>query len=188
MRRILTIAATVATGLALESGAQAPPATDSAPAKPISTTLGLVVFPAKDQTKETQATDETSCYAWSKQQTGIDPFATPASTPAQPQTAAAPEQKAGGERLRGAAKGAAAGAVIGEIADDDAGEGAAIGAAAGVVAGGRQKRKAEAQAQQQAAAQQQEAAAHAQQATADQKAMFNKGFTACLESKGYTVK
>ena len=81
MRRILTIAATVATGLALESGAQAPPATDTAPAKPVSTTLGLVVFPAKGQTQETQATDETSCYAWSKQQTGIDPFAAPTPTP-----------------------------------------------------------------------------------------------------------
>jgi len=190
MRRILTIAATVATGLALESGAQAPPATDAVPAKPVSTTLGLVVFPAKGQTKETQATDETSCYAWSKEQTGVDPLAAPASTPApaQPQTAAEPQQKAGGERLRGAARGAAAGAVIGEVANDDASEGAAIGATAGVVAGGRQQRKTQAQAQQQAAAQQKEAAAQAQQATADQKAMFNKGFTACLESKGYTVK
>ena len=32
--------------------------------------LGLVVFPAKEQTKEQQATDEKACYDWSKEQTG----------------------------------------------------------------------------------------------------------------------
>src|SRR5215218_6694400 len=37
--------------------------------------LGLVVFPAKDQTKEQQAQDEKSCYDWSKSETGIDPAA-----------------------------------------------------------------------------------------------------------------
>jgi len=191
MRTITAITATGIAGLlALTAQAQTAPTPESTPAKPLSTTLGLVVFPAKNQTKDQQATDETECYAWSKQQTGVDPFAAPTATPApaQPQTAAAAEQKSGGERLRGAARGAAAGAVIGEIADDDASEGASIGAAAGVVAGGRQQRKTQAQAQQQAAAQQKEAAAQSQQATVDQKAMFNKGFTACLEARGYTVK
>jgi uncharacterized protein YcfJ len=187
MRTITAITATgIAALLAFTAQAQTDPTRESTPATPLSTTLGLVVFPAKNQSKDQQATDETECYAWSKQQTGIDPFAAP--TPAPAQTAAAAEQKQGGERVRGAAKGAAAGAVIGEIANDDAGEGAAIGATAGVIAGGRQKRKAEEQAQQQAAAQQQQAAAQSQQAAADQKAMFNKGFSACLEARGYTVK
>jgi YMGG-like Gly-zipper len=189
MRTITAITATGIAGLlAFTAQAQTPPTRESTPATPLSTTLGLVVFPAKNQSKDQQATDETECYAWSKQQTGIDPFAAPTATPAPAPTAAAAEQKPGGERIRGAAKGAAAGAVIGEIANDDAGEGAAIGATAGVVAGGRQKRKAEAQAQQQAAAQQQQAAAQSQQAAADQKAMFNKGFSACLEARSYTVK
>jgi hypothetical protein len=67
------------------------------------------VFPAKSQTRDQQATDETECYAWSKQQTGVDPFAAPT-------------------------------------------------------------------------------AAQTKQVTADQKAMFNKGFAACLEARGYTVK
>ena len=53
------------------------PAGESTPSTPLSTTLGLVVFPAKNQTKDQQASDETECYAWSKQQTGVDPFATP---------------------------------------------------------------------------------------------------------------
>lgn len=194
MRRILTVMAAMVTGLAVfPSMAQAPPAAaEPAPAKPISATLGLVAFPAKGQTKETQSKDDSECYAWSKDDTGVDPLAPPAPAPAaattQPQQTAAAKEEPHGGRLRGAARGAAAGAVIGEISDDDAGEGAAIGAAAGVVAGGRQERRAQAQAQQQAAQQQQATAAQAQQAAADQKAMFNKGFATCLESRGYTVK
>jgi hypothetical protein len=189
MRMMAMFTATLAAALPLSLAfAQAPPAAESAPAKPLSTTLGLVVFPAKGQSKETQGTDETECYAWSKQQTGVDPFAAPAPAAAPAQAAAPAESKPGGQRVRGAARGAAAGAVIGEIANDDAGEGAAIGAAAGAVAGGRQKRKAEEQAKEQAAAQQQAATAQAQQATSEQHEMFNKGFAACLEARGYTVK
>ena len=93
----------------IEIAAQTDPTRESTPATPLSTTLGLVVFPAKNQTKDQQATDETECYAWSKQQTGIDPFAAPT-------------------------------------------------------------------------------AAQTQKVTADQKAMFNKGFAACREARGYTVK
>jgi hypothetical protein len=192
MRTIIALAATGLAGYLVSTAqAQTDPTRESTPATPLSTTLGVVVFPAKGQTKDKQATDETECYAWSKQQTGVDPFAAPVTQQAatQPATAAPPaKQQPGGERLRGAARGAAAGAVVGEIANDDASEGAAIGATAGVVAGGAQQRKAKAQAQQQAAAQQQQAAAQSNQAAADQKAMFNKGFSACLEARGYTVK
>jgi len=150
--------------------AQAPAATPPA-SKPLSTSLGMVVFPAKGQTAQQQSQDEGECYAWSKGQTGVDPMAPP---PAPAQAAAQPAQQApaaDGSRLRGAARGAAAGAIIGEVASDDAGKGAAIGATAGVVAGGRQSRKN----QQQAASQQ-------------QLDLFKKGFAACLEPKGYTVK
>jgi hypothetical protein len=58
----------------------------------------------------------------------------------------------------------------------------------GVVAGGRQARKAQEQ-QKEAAAQQQQASA--EQAKASQQALadtFKKGMSACLESRGYTVK
>ena len=41
----------------------------------------MVVFPAKGQTPQQQAQDEGECYAWSKQQTGIDPFAAPTPAP-----------------------------------------------------------------------------------------------------------
>src|SRR4051812_22302354 len=104
--------------------------------KPLSTSLGMVVFPAKGQTPQQQSQAEGECYAWAKGQTGVDPMApqpSPAQAAAQP-TQAAPAQ--GGQRVRGAARGAAAGAVIGEVANNDAGEGAAVGATLGVVKGG----------------------------------------------------
>lgn len=175
--------------LGAQAIAQAPATTTAAapPAKPLSTSLGMVVFPAKGQTPQQQSQDEGECYAWAKGQTGVDPMAPPpaAAQPAEP----APEKSgADGSRVRGAARGAAAGAVVGEIANDDAGEGAAIGAAAGVVAGGRQSRKNKEQAAQQAT-QAQEQAAQQQQATQqEQTDLFKKGFSACLEPKGYTVK
>lgn len=158
-----------------------------APTKSLSTSLGVVVFPAKGQSAEKQSQDEGECFTWSKSQTGFDPMNPAASAPPV-QAAAPPPPPQSGQRVRGAARGAAAGAVIGEIANDDASEGAAVGAAVGAVRGGRQKRQANAQAQEQAAAQQQQAAAQQQAAINEQAALFKKGFGACLESKGYTVK
>jgi uncharacterized protein YcfJ len=159
-----------------------------APSKPLSTSLSLVVFPAKGQTPTKQSADEGECYAWSKGQTGIDPFA-----PAAPQTAAAaPAASTGpvadGSRVKGALRGAAAGAVIGEVANNDAGKGAGVGATVGVLAGGAQSRRNQQAKQQQAEAQQQQQAQQQQAAKADQLALFNKGFSACLEARGYTVK
>jgi hypothetical protein len=156
-------------------------------AKPMSTSFGMVVFPANSQTPQKQSQDEGECYAWSKGQTGVDPLNPAATAPPPPaQAAAAPQQ--GGQRLRGAARGAAAGAIIGEVADNDAGKGAAIGATAGALKGGADKRKQQAQAQQDAANQQQAAAQQQHAATQEQMTLFKKGFSACLESKGYTVK
>ena len=144
--------------------------------KSLATSLGVVVFPAKNQTAEKQSQDEQECFNWSKTQTGFDPKNPSATVQATP-----PAEPEGGQRLRGAARGAAAGAVIGEIADDDASKGAGIGAAAGVLKGGAEKRR-----------QRKEAEQHAEQqhqtAIQEQASLFNKGFGACLESKGYTVK
>jgi len=160
-----------------------PPAT----AKPLSTSLGLVVFPAKGQTPQKQSQDEGECYAWSKGQTGVDPMApAPAAAPAPAEQAAAPPP--GGQRAKGAVRGAAAGAVIGEVADNDAGKGAAIGATVGVVKGGAEKRRAQEQAQQDAAKKQEATVQQQTAATQEQLNLFKKGFAACLEPKGYTVK
>ena len=143
--------------------------------------LGLYVFPAKGQTPEQQAQDEQACYTWSKEQSGIDPATVKANPDSAMKAASAKvDTAAQGAAVRGAARGAAGGAVVGAIAGD-AGTGAGVGAVVGAVGGRRAKKQAKKQAEQQAA---QQANAWA----AGQIETFNKGMTACLEGKGYTVK
>jgi hypothetical protein len=189
MRMTKTVAlflASVAT-LALGSGAalaQDPPATgapaQAAPMKPA--TLGLAVYPGSGQDATQQGKDESECYAWARQQTGIDPTAAPSPVP----VAETPK----GGAVKGAARGAARGAAVGAIGDDDrqrdegtldAGEGAAAGATAGAVKGRRAQKKAGKQAE-----------AQAKQATQTQDAAtkdtFKKSWGACLEGRGYSVK
>jgi uncharacterized protein YcfJ len=191
---MLSVTALCVTGMALAqqpSPAAAPAATQS-----LSKSLGVVVFPAKGQTAEQQAQDEGECYAWSRTDSGIDPMAPatvqPAPAPTQPAAQEPGKQAPQGGALRGAARGAAAGAVIGEVADGTTAENAAaVGATAGAMRGARKQREAatqQAAASQQQAAQQQ-AAAQQQTATAQQQQLqtFNKGFSACMQSKGYTV-
>ncbi len=134
--------------------------------------VGLYVYPKQNQTPQQQSKDESACYASAQQQTGIDPTAPP---PA-PQQA---EGKKGGA-VKGAAGGAAGGAAIGAIAGD-AGTGAAIGATAGAMRGRRQQKKANKQAEQQA----QQQAQGQQQQKLD---TFRRAFSACIDSKGYSVK
>ena len=167
---------------------QAPPSSPAPAAGSLSNSLGLVVFPAKGQAADVQGRDEGECYAWSKGQTGIDPMA-PAPAPAAASTAPTTESnRGGGERVRGAARGAAAGAIIGEVANDDASDGAAIGATVGVLKGGAERRRNKQQAEEQQVAAEKEAVAQQQAANQQQRDQFNKGFAACLEAKGYTVK
>jgi hypothetical protein len=137
-----------------------------------SSKLGIFVYPQKEQTPQQQAKDEGACYSSAQQQTGIDPAAPP------PPPQQAPQQKGGA--VKGAAKGAAGGAMVGAIADD-AGTGAAVGATVGAVHGRRQQKKSNKQAQQQA---QQQSQAQQQQ-TID---TFRRAFSACIDSKGYSVK
>jgi outer membrane protein with glycine zipper len=131
-----------------------------------------IVYPAKGQSAAQQSKDDAECYAWAKQNTGIDPAAV-ASAPPPQQTGPA---VGGGQRVRGAARGAAGGAAIGAIAGD-AGAGAGIGAIAGTMVGGRRAR--------------QERDAQNQQAVAQQHDLINtfyRGFGACMEGRGYTIK
>jgi hypothetical protein len=143
----------------------------NASAQSLSSSLGVMTYPSKGQSSTQQSKDEGECFAWAKQQTGIDPLAT-ASAPTQQSGPAV----GGGERVRGAARGAAGGAAIGAIAGD-AGKGAGIGAVAGTMAGGRQARKNKAAKQQQA-----------EQAKAGTLQKFNKAFGVCMEGRGYAVK
>lgn len=137
----------------------------------MSSSLGVIVYPAKGQSPEQQNRDEGECYSWAKQQTGIDPMAV-ASKPTKEEGPAV----GGGERVKGAAGGALGGLAIGAIAGD-AGKGAAIGAVGGTLIGGHRARKNKAAREQQA-----------EQAKAGTLQHFNKAFGVCLEGRGYTVK
>src|SRR5882724_2431840 len=153
---------------------QAPaPGGNATSAKGPAESVGLYVYPTKQQDAAQQTKDEGECFDSAKQQTGWDPAA-----PAQPAQANAGQAKGGG--VKGSARGAAGGAAIGAIAGD-AGEGAAIGATAGAVAGRRRQKKANKQAQQQA----QQAAQTQQQQQLDG---FKRSMSACLEAGGYTAK
>lgn len=170
-------------GLALALVA-APAQAQQAPAEepPLTTKeLGMFVYPAKQQTPEQQAKDESECMAWAETQSGVDPTAAPTNRDSAGAAAAAKADSATrGARVVGAAGGAARGAVIGAIAGD-AGTGAAIGAAAGTMAGGSARRQARRQAK----------AAGEQHATAvDQQHLNNlkRALTACLSGRGYTIK
>jgi hypothetical protein len=169
-------------------------AQQSAPATPpsMSSSLGLHAFPAKSQTPEQQQQDETGCYNWAKQDSGFDPIAAftaqQQAAPPQPATPAKPQTQGAG--AKGAAGGAATGAVVGAIAGD-AGKGAAVGAAAGAVGGRARARRAEKQAQVQTQQQQQQQAQQQTQAKAQTQQnldSFKKGYSACMEAKGYVVK
>jgi hypothetical protein len=142
-----------------------------ASAQSVSSSLGVVAYPSKGQSAQQQSKDEGECFAWAKQQTGIDPAAV-ASAPTQQSGPAV----GGGERVRGAARGAVGGAAIGAIADDTE-KGAAAGAVVGTMAGGRQARQNKAAKEQQA-----------QEAKAATLQHFNKAFGVCMEGRGYAVK
>lgn len=151
--------------------AKAPQQTASAPKSP-SAKIGLFVYPQKQQTTDQQKKDENECYSSAQKQTGVDPTAPP------PAPQQAPQKKGGA--VKGAARGAAGGAAIGAIAGD-AGQGASIGATAGAIRGRRQQKRANKQAQQQA---QQQAQAQQQ----GQLDTFRRAFSACIDSRGYSVK
>jgi len=127
------------------------------------------VYPAHGQSPAKQSQDDGACYAWAKQNTGIDP-AIVAGTPPPPQGPT-------GARVGSASRGAAAGALIGDVNHNDAGHGAAVGATAGVVAGGVRSRR--------------QHAAQTQNAQASQQAEMNtywRSYTACMQGRGYTVQ
>ena len=181
MRVILFAAAGLSLVAVRPAFSQQPAAPPAAAAPSPGQALGLIVFPAQNQTKEQQLADEQACYAWANQQTGIDPTKVKPNTDSAAQAAGQKmDSAATGAAVGGAARGAVGGAAIGAIAGD-AGQGAAIGAAAGAVAGRRAKKRAVSQAQQQGAAQ-------AEAQAAQQIDTFKKAMAACLEGKSYTVK
>lgn len=165
-----------------------------APARSISSQLGLHAFPAKGQNRELQQTDELACYNWAQQDTSFDPLA--ALTTAQsaknspPTTGAPPSGAQQGAGAKGAARGAAGGAAIGAIVGDP-GKGAAIGAASGGLRGRIAQKRGQAEAQQRAQQQAQQQSQQQAQARAQAQAGlddFRRAYSACMDAKGYSLK
>jgi len=154
----------------------------AAEAKSLAATVDVYVFPAEGQAASQQSKDESACYEWSVQNTGVDPLASSQQQPAPPAAETQSSQRGAG--VRGGLRGAAAGAVVGKIVDDDAGKGAAIGATVGAISGRRSARAADQAAQASA----EQAAANTAAANEQQLGNFKKAFAACLEAKDYTIK
>ena len=172
-----TPAATKADTAATAKPATPPPMT----VKEAKQKLGIVVFPAKNQTPEQQEADELECLQWGADQAGVKAGEQGPDKKAAGEAAAAKVDSATtGVAVKTAAKGAAVGALVGAISGD-AGAGAGYGAIGGAVAGRRAKKQAKKNAQAQAE----------HQVDAETQARIDavkKGMGACLESKGYTVK
>jgi len=140
--------------------------------------LGIYVFPAKDQDKTQQESDQLECYKWAKEQTGYDPM-----NPTKVEVKKADTNLDGSAvvgAVVGAAGGAAAGAAIGAIAGD-AGKGTAIGAVVGGLRGRRARKYGDYK-------EQENNKANAKATMAKMEADFIKAFSVCLEAKDYTVK
>jgi hypothetical protein len=141
------------------------------PVKGMASTVGLYVYPQKQQSATQQLTDEQQCYDSAKTQTGFDPNATTTG-------AKTPKSTSGNDHA--AAKGAMRGATISGATGGDPGQGAARGAILGSV---RAKRKAKEQSEQ--ADKTADAAKTQQQQKQDN---FKRALSACLDARGYSVR
>jgi uncharacterized protein YcfJ len=137
---------------------------------PLAQAQEFFVFPNDGQSQDQQDMDEFQCMRTARERTGFDPMATPTATRRAPDTQ--------GGAVGGAARGALLGTAVGAIAGNT-GRGAGAGAAAGGLLGGMRRRDSNRQQQQ-----------WAQEETGNYRRDRNnwtRAFTACMESRGYTV-
>jgi uncharacterized protein YcfJ len=148
---------------------------------PVFAQSDFIIYPKDGQSQEQQEKDKFQCYSWGKNQTGFDPMEPPRATEAPPQKGA----KRGGA-LKGGVGGALLGAAVGGISGGSKGarKGAAIGGLSGGVMGGA--RSQEQKRQEEHAAQQWERDQVNQYA--QNRNLYNRAYSACLEGRGYTVR
>jgi hypothetical protein len=146
-------------------------AQNSPPIKGMASTVGLYVYPKNKQSSTQQLTDESQCYSNAKTQTGFDPNATTTAS------AAKKQDPKGGDKP--AAQGAVRGAVISGATGGDPAAGARRGAILGGIKAKRKEKQETDQADKQA-----DAAKTASQPLDN----FKRSLSACLDSRGYSVK
>jgi hypothetical protein len=168
MKRISALALLAAGCVAVEP---VPPPPPYAPPPPPSYAawLGMAAYPSQGQAPELQRADDAACYEWAREETRIDPGAPPPPPPAVPVP--------GSGVASGAAAGVVAGAIIGGVLGRDPVGGAVVGGMTGAMAGAAAEHEAQARTA--------HAAGQAQQARLD---LFRRGFAACMEGRGYTVR
>jgi outer membrane lipoprotein SlyB len=130
----------------------------------------LFVFANEGQSQDQQDKDTFQCQRAATERTGFDPMQTPTAT-------RPPPQQQGGV-VGGAARGALLGGAIGAVTGDTR-RGLAAGAAGGGVLGGMRRADSNRQQDQWA----REETANYQR----QRQNWNRAFSACMESRGYTV-
>jgi hypothetical protein len=135
--------------------------TSQKPVKGMASTVGLYVYPQKQQSATQQLTDEQQCYGDAN-------------------TTAAKTQKPSNGNDHAAAKGALRGATVSRAMGGEPGQGAARGA---ILGSARAKRKEKQQAEQ--AEKQADAKKTPEQQKQDD---FKRAMSACLDARGYSVR
>ena len=139
---------------------------------PIANAHGLFIFPNEDQDQDQQDLDEIQCIRIATDRTGFDPMATPTATRDRPETR--------GSTAGGAAAGALLGAAVGRTRGSNrVARGARRGAVAGGIMGSMQR--ADSYRQQEDWAREQGAIYQ------NDRNQWTRAFSACMESRGYTV-
>jgi hypothetical protein len=124
-----------------------------------------------------QDRDRYECHDWARGQSGYDP-AQPGAAGSVP---AAQQVPSAGPSPTEMARGAAGGAAIAELTHHDAGRGAATGlVASSVISRVREQQAMQARQAQQASQRQAE--------RSQARSMYERGFSACMEARGYVVK
>jgi hypothetical protein len=140
--------------------------------KDYSKTLGLYIFPSKNQDSLQQQKDLKECYTWAYNQTKFDPMNPTKVSVKEP-------EKLKGGAIKGAARGAVAGVAVGAVAGDT-GDGAAIGAVTGAIRGRRATRRMNGMQN----AKSEKTSAYIE---SEMKNNFVKAFSACIKAKGYSI-
>ena len=138
----------------------------------------VFAYPSKGQSQEQQDKDNFECHKWAKEQSGFDPMKTQQASSPPPR-----EKSTGPGALGGAAMGAGAGLVGGAIAGKP-GTGALVGAGAGGLIGGMHSRSRKKQNRQAREDYERQQASQQQQG----RNAFNRAFSACMSSRGYTIQ
>lgn len=153
----------------------------------------LYIYPSAGQSEQQLADDRYACHADAVTRSGFDPTREAlAPAPAlEDVVVEVPPNAARGATAKGAVAGAVAGGVIGAAADEDAAPAAAAGAVIGAVIGNSIEQKGAQEARDRASREAEAKMQDQKNLAAEHEARrqnYLRAFTACMQSRGYTVR